>query len=1099
MGSSGPDYRAPVEAPNTLQSMQEVTIVEAISEGPIVGLYTGDERSIALNDNPLKTEAGALTYQNVGWSIRTGLPDQEPFADVAGTESEVSVGVEVTKYFPRASGSGSGAVTRTISNPNCTHVRVTLSVQGLYKQIVDDADHTGYTVGETVEYSVTIIDAADKVIISDSQKRTDKTMSSAQWTMKYALSGTAPWRVSVTKNHADNEKADIKNDLYWSSYTEIIARKMIYPHTAVMMIRGSAETFGSSIPTRAYRVKGLIVEVPSNYDPATRVYTGIWNGTFKNAWTDNPAWILRDIIENDRYGLKKVFPPRWTNPLMDKWTLYEIAKICDEGVNDGYGGTEPRYTFNGQIMGSGDAKEVVQSIASVFHGMTYWGSALMFAVCDYPTDPLRTLNQTTINSGTLSYSTGSAQEIHSVALVTWYDPDNYGKATIETVVDWDKYQRYGYREVKVTAYGCYSRGQAYRHGLWTLLTEDEQWQCTLEQGLEGYDLMPGTVVKIADPTIMGTRYSGRVLSIDGKQITLDAAVVLVDGESYKLYIVADDGTEEELTITSRGESNIVTVSKGLAKGFTDYPAWSISGTDAAPREFSVRTLKEKSDGTVEVSLREVNANKYLKIESNLTLKRPPVSKPSKGNVTPPSGLVVMANTYIENGTPSQRLTFSWAATGDPDAAEYEAGYQSPSGAWMNFTPQRVFSIDVPAALPGVWTFRVRACAIDGRLSDWAEKSYTLSGIATTPTAPTNLQAVPGHRSVTIKWTAANDALVGHYEVYMSSDEYLDNAVLVGKIYGSSFTVMDLGILDTKWFWVRSVSYADAGVSSDMVGPVFATTKALEMEDIPDQSIEPGKFIPQLERVIADVQKLSVAGVVSAIVTDKNRDKAATATQELNTKVVEGFQAEATARTELAARINENTAALVEEQTARAEADRAEATARETLAVQMSQNIAAAIQTEAEARAAADRAEASQRETLATQVGGNTAAIQTNAIAIATVDGKVEATYSVVVDANGRIAGIMLGSNGQTSEMVVLADKFKIAKADGSATQIFTVDTVTGFVQIVGSLIASGSITGDKIFSKTKIQIGDSIILDGANEVIQIGTNIVLNGKDGSFF
>ena len=251
MGSSGPDYRAPVEAPNTLQSMQEVTIVEAISEGPIVGLYTGDERSIALNDNPLKTEAGALTYQNVGWSIRTGLPDQEPFADVAGTESEVSVGVEVTKYFPRASGSGSGAVTRTISNPNCTHVRVTLSVQGLYKQIVDDADHTGDTVGETVEYSVTIIDAADKVIISDSQKRTDKTMSSAQWTMKYALSGTAPWRVFVTKNHADNEKANIKNDLYWSSYTEIIARKMIYPHTAVMMIRGSAETFGSSIPTRA--------------------------------------------------------------------------------------------------------------------------------------------------------------------------------------------------------------------------------------------------------------------------------------------------------------------------------------------------------------------------------------------------------------------------------------------------------------------------------------------------------------------------------------------------------------------------------------------------------------------------------------------------------------------------------------------------------------------------------------------------------------------------------------------------------------------------------------------------------------------------------
>ena len=376
--------------------------------------------------------------------------------------------------------------------------------------------------------------------------------------------------------------------------------------------------------------------------------------------------------------------------------------------------------------------------------------------------------------------------------------------------------------------------------------------------------------------------------------------------------------------------------------------------------------------------------------------------------------------------------------------------------------------------------------------------YTIEG-PTPVMAPANLYATGIMKGIKLTWDPPDgNADVTGYEVWSSSvDGSIVGAVKIGETRDMSFLHEGLGVLQTRWYWVRAYDYGHN--FGPLAGPVYATTKALEMEDIPDQSIEPGKFIPQLERVIADVQKLSVAGVVSAIVTDKNRDKAATATQELNTKVVEGFQAEATARTELAARINENTAALVEEQTARAEADRAEATARETLAVQMSQNIAAAIQTEAEARAAADRAEASQRETLATQVGGNTAAIQTNAIAIATVDGKVEGTYSVVVDANGRIAGIMLGSNGQTSEMVVLADKFKIAKADGSATQIFTVDTVTGFVQIVGSLIASGSITGDKIFSKTKIQIGDSIILDGANEVIQIGTNIVLNGKDGSFF
>ncbi|OFB61756.1 TipJ family phage tail tip protein, partial [Synergistes jonesii] len=866
MGSSSSGYRAPVEAPNTLQSMQEVTIVEAISEGPIVGLYTGDEKSIALNKNPLKTPEGAFTYQNVSWDIRLGLPDQEPFADVAGTESETGVGVEVTKYFPRASGSGSGAVTRTITNPNVTHVRVTLGVQGLYRQILDDEDRSGDTEGETVSYRVTVKDKDNNVVVRDDQSRTDKTMSQAQWSIKYALSGGAPWTVTVTKLHDDNEKSNIKNDLYWSSYTEIINRKMIYPHTALMMVRGNAETFGSSIPSRAYRVKGLIVEVPGNYDPATRTYSGIWDGTFQNAWTDNPAWILRDLIESDRYGLKKFFPPRWINPLMDKWTLYEIAKICDESVDDGFGGTEPRYTFNGQIMGAGEAREVVQSIASVFHGMTYWGSALMYATCDYPTDPLRTLNQSTINDGTLSYSTGSAREIHSVALVTWYDPDNYGEATIETVVDWDKYQRYGKSEVKVTAYGCYSRGQAYRHGLWTLLTEDEQWQCTLEQGLEGYDLMPGTVIKIADPNIMGIRYSGRAVNIGVDSVTLDAPVSLTVGETYTLYIVADDGTEESREITSRGTSNVVNVSAPFSKTFSDNPAWSISGTDAAPREFAVRSLKEKQDGRVEVSLREVNSGKYLQLESGIVLKRPPVRiKSPHGYIAAPTGLEVYANTYFDNGTPRQRLTFSWSASGDSDAALYEACYKTPSGSWNNFAAQRTSSVDIPAAVPGEWLFRVRACSLDGRYSEWAEKSYTLGGIALIPKAPVNLRATGGFRCATVAWDMPDDPLIGYFEVLMASSEDVADAAVVGKIYGASFDVYGLGVLDTRWFWVRSVSYADNGIYSDTVGPVSATTNALQASDLPDGTIQESHLASALQTEIAKIPDIEVD--ISEIVDD----------------------------------------------------------------------------------------------------------------------------------------------------------------------------------------------------------------------------------------
>lgn len=1050
MSSGSSSYRAPVEAPNTLQSMQQVTIVEAISEGPIVGLVTGDEKSIALNQTPLKTSEGAYTYQNVGWDIRLGAPDQAPF-NVDGSEAEVSVGLEVTHNFPRASGSGSGSISRTISNLNCTHVRVTLSVQGLYEQLTDE-DRSGDTIGQTVDYTVTVKDKNGAVQLTDHQARTDKTTSSAQWAKKYALSGTGPWTVTVVKNHADNSLSRIKNDLYWSSYTEIINRKLTYPHTALMMIRGNAETFGSSVPSRMYYVKGRIISVPSNYDPETRAYTGIWDGTFKEAWTDNPAWILYDLVNMDRYGLRKRFPETWSKSLFDKWTLYEIAKICDATVSNGYGGTEPRFTMGTQITGSGEAKEVVQTITSVFNGMSYWGGSQMFASCDYPTDPVRSIGQSITNTGTLSYSTGSDHEIHSVAMVTWYDQDNFGQATIEPVIDWDKYQKVGYREVKVTAYGCGSRGQARRRGLWTLATEDEQWQQTREMGLEGYDLMPGSVVRVADEMIMGIKREGRMVSFssnaNGNYVTLDRDVELENNETYYLHVMSNDGTEEKFTITSRGTGATITISAAPTKIYEDRAEWCIVGTDVAPRLFCVTALKELEKGKVQVSLRVVNENKYAEIEDGLALPTAPARK-VKGSISSPVGLTVLANTYIENGTPTQRLTFSWGSTGDPDVAEYEPSYCSPSGAWMNFTPQRVFSLDVPAAMGGDWLFRVRSCALDGRLSDWAEKSYTLNAIAALPKAPTNLTATGGIRSITLNWEAANDALVGYYEILMSNTESIDDVTVAGKIYGSAFTVMGLGIMETRWFWVRSVSYADNGVMSEAVGPVSGTTKALEMADIPDQSIQPSKFIPALERVIADVNKLANAGINNAVVTDNNRNTAAVATQELTTHVNEGLSAEATARTTLAVAVNKNTAA-----------------------------------------------------------------VQTNAEAIATVDGKVEAKYTIVVDANGKVAGIVLGTNGTTSEFAILAEHFYVANpvSGGEPIQVFSIDSSGDTPKLVmnGNLFVNaangaggGWIVGDMINAAAQILLGaGGAFIGGEGSIFQLGTtdsgaSIIIDSETGT--
>ena len=850
----GGSYRTPVEQPDTLQSTQIVTIVDAISEGPIEGLVDGD-KGIALNYTPLRTPEGTLTYQNVSWDSRLGTPDQEAYTDIAGAEAEQPVGVEVTNLFPKKVGPRSGSVTRQVGNTNCTHVRITLMVQGLYEQKMS-GDNVGDTVAASVSYRIQIWNNLGVIIADTSETKTDKTTSSAQWYLKFALDRNGPWTITVSKTSEDSDQSNIKTDLYWSSYTEIIGYPLVYPHTATVLLRGSAETFGGSVPSRAYHVKGLRIEVPSNYDPETRAYTGIWDGTFKTAWTDNPAWILRDLIQSNRYGLRKFFPPaRQGQDLIDKWTLYQLAQYCDQLVPDGENGSEPRYTFNAQIMGSGEAREVIQSIASVFHGMTYWSSGMIFARADMPADPVKLISQANVIDGMLTYSTGSAQERHSVALVTWYDPDDYGRARVEPVYDWDAYQRYGYRPVQVTAYGCTSRGQAYRQGLWTLLTEDEQWQCTVEVGLDCYDLLPGDFVKVADPTAMGVRYTGRIKSVPNDiTFVLDAPVTLDANETYMLSLTMPDGTIETRDITTRGTTDTVVVRSAFSALPVEWGVWMISGSDAAPRLFAVRSITEKGgDSTaLELSLREVHLTKYAALEGSLILPETP-GRISKGSLGVPSGLNVAESTYSSNGFPVQRLTFSWAANGDAETALYEPQYKAPNGQWTNFQPQKLFSVEVPVAAAGEYLFRVRSVATDGRVSAWAEISHTSTGTTTLPKPVTNLHAQGGQYSVLVTWTLPQDALAGYYEVWYSDDDSVGNAQLVAKIYADNFTVSGLDASTPYWFWVRSVSIT--GLPGEMVGPVGGVTEAVRPPDIPDGAIERSMLADALRNdidLLADV-------------------------------------------------------------------------------------------------------------------------------------------------------------------------------------------------------------------------------------------------------
>ena len=728
-GGGGSSYRAPVEEQDSLQAIQFVSLLDVVSEGPIEGLVDGD-KSIFFNETPLRTSGGTLTLNDVSWQINTGTPDQPALPYASGAETEVGVGVEVTHLYPKGEGPDSGKYQFSVTNADDTRLRLTLGVQGLYQQLTDQ-EHAGDVKGAEVSYKITITDANNTTIKSYSRTLKGKTTSQYLWDLTFALSGTAPWLVTVEKTSDDSSSSTLVNDLYLSSYTEIVGYSFTYPNTAMVAVKASAETFSGSVPGRIYYVKGLKVQVPSNYNPETRAYSGIWDGTFKLAWTDNPAWVLYDMITNDRYGVSKYLPHSYlnANELCDKWYLYAIAQICDELVDDGFGGQEPRYTFNYQIQGAGEAREVLQSIASVFHGMTYWSSGLIYARADFTADPVRTLTQANVKDGVFTYSSASQQERHSVALVKWNDPDDLGRTHVEAVYDWDAYRRLGYRPIETVAYGCYSRGQAHRHGKWLLASEETPWTVTVEMGLDGFDLVPGDIVKIADPAWMGYRAGGRIKSISGTTVTLDAEFDTERGETYQISICDTDGTEETRQITNV-DGAVVTVASAFSKTFAPSAIWSISGSSAAPRQFRVQNIRETGKASIQLTLIEIDPHKFEWIESDLRIEMPPARRPLKEECMPPDFLDVTERTATVNAQLVQKALFSWGySSANFYVTQYRVCYTDALGNKHYSRWQEDNSFELTNVQTGQWKFAVQSKTFDGRTSSWASMNYEMAGIS----------------------------------------------------------------------------------------------------------------------------------------------------------------------------------------------------------------------------------------------------------------------------------------------------------------------------------------------------------------------------------
>lgn len=710
-GGSG-SGQTPNEAPNTLQSRATARIIDLISEGEVEGIV-GDLQGIYLDGTPIANSDGTYNFKNLIVEARSGTPDQPSIPGFPAVESVFGVGTEIKNTAP---------VVRAITNGDATAALITIRVNAL--QSVDtstgDINPTSVRIGIDVQLN----GGAWTDVSPGNAVFSGKTSSPYQRSFRLQRPGDGDWAVRVRRITTDNSSSTLSNQTFWDSVTEIEDYQLQYPNSALIAYQVDAQSFGNSIPKRLVRIKGLRTRIPSNYDPLFRTYSGIWDGTFKTAWHNNPAWVLFECIANDRWGLGEYVP----DAFRDKWTLYSIGQYCDDAVPDGIGGFEPRYTFNWAISSAEDALKVLMSIASVFRGMIYWGAAGVTATADRGLDPVKLVTPANVIGGMINWGGGSLKARHTVAIVTWYDPSDLCQPAYEVVESSPSdIERFGYRTMEIVAVGCTSRGQAYRMGRWAIETEKtEAESCNWSAAWDHSDVYPGDIVAVQDPSYAGVEFGGRVADViktagDVKSLTLDRPITLESGKSYELSVTLSDGTVGTRPVTTEASTtSTLAFDTALWPQPVVNAVWVLTASDVAPRLVKVIKRVESAKNTFDLSGIFHDATKFDRIERDLVLETPVYSNLPAGPIIPPTGLVVTESLVLTGGIARPHVLLSWVLSPDPRVVTYEAQVMPPDMNWQPATPQftKDSSIDLPDLSTGIWQFRVRAIDALGRVSTW---------------------------------------------------------------------------------------------------------------------------------------------------------------------------------------------------------------------------------------------------------------------------------------------------------------------------------------------------------------------------------------------
>ncbi|HBM2778257.1 TPA: phage tail protein [Enterobacter hormaechei subsp. xiangfangensis] len=1103
--------RIPTEQPDDLQSVAKAKILIALGEGEFAGQLTA--KDIYLDGTALENADGSQNISGVTWEFRAGTQAQKYIQGIPGTENEINVGTEVTSAT---------AWTRTFTNTQLSAVRLRLKWPSLFKQ-EDDGDLVGYSVNYAIDLQTD--GGTWQTVLNTSV--TGKTTSGYERSHRIDLpQAGSTWTIRLRKITSDANSAKIGNTMMLQSFTEVIDAKFRYPNTALLYIEFDSSQFNGSIPQISCEPRGRVIRVPDTYDPETRTYSGTWAGTFKWAWTDNPAWIFYDLVVSDRFGLGD----RLTTANIDKWTLYQVAQYCDQMVPDGKGGsgTEPRYTCNVYIQERNDAYTVLRDFAAIFRGMTYWGDDQIVALADMPRDVDFTYTHANVIDGRFTYSSSTTKNRYTNALVSWSDPDNAYSDAMEPVFEQALVARYGFNQLEITAIGCTRQSEANRKGRWGILTNNKDRVVTFNVGEDGNIPQPGYVIAVADRNLSGRDLGGRISAVNGRVLTLDRAPDASADD--RMIVNLPSGVSQSRTIQSI-TGNKVTVTTAYSETPVSEAVWVIESDELYAQQYRVITVTDNNDGTFTIVGANHDPDKFDRIDTGAIIDQRPVSVIPPGNQSPPANIVISSFSVVQQNISVETMRVSWDQA--QNAIAYEAQWRRNDGNWVNVPRSSTTSFDVPGIYAGRYLVRVRAINAAEISSGWGySEEKTLTGKVGNPPKPVGFIASENVVfGIELNWgfpANTDDTLKTEIQYSLTGTE--DDAMLLADVPYPQRKYQQMGLKAGQIFWYRAQLVDRSGNESGYTEWVRGQA-SIDVSDITDVILEEIKdsdtFKDLIENAVDSNEK--IAGMANDIkqandeleqqakdIAKNAQDvgKVQTSVNELSSTVgnvssslSQLEQTVATADTALGQRIDNisvsmdgMTGGVKNSAIAIIQANLAQVATRKTLSASVAGNSAnldridevivndreatarslLSLQTDVNGNKASinslnqtfsdyQQAMATQVNSITATVNGHTSAITTNAQAIANVNGDLKAMYSIKVglSSNGQLyaAGMGIGVENTPSGMqsqVIFLADRFAVTHQAGATVTLPFVIQNGQVFIRDALIGDGTISNAKI-------------------------------------